>query len=93
MYHRPTTPTKAASVEKEGIRIFECQKSYTQKLKNTSIKKRIDKLKKSILKYHKGIHEAIYTDSKKTSTETSLGAISMVLVSITLGINFNGYIV
>ncbi len=68
------------------LHTFYLQKKYANTLRKSSVEQRIAKLKalkQNILKYRTAIHEALYADFKKSSAETDLGEIAIVLSSIT----------
>lgn len=62
----------------ELVRIFELQKSNQQKIADSTVKERKQKLKlllQTILKYRKEIQEALYKDFKKHPLEVDIAEI------------------
>lgn len=80
-----TTAGLDTSIEEDIKRIFALQKANTQKLKSTTAKERIVKLKalkKHILSHREGLQKAIYADFKKPHPDTDLTEIFPILSSL-----------
>jgi len=81
----PSTKSFAAAIEAEITRVFALQQANRQRLRDTTAKERIEKLRRlrTVLHDHRqGFHEAMYADFHKSAEEVDLTEIATVSIEI-----------